>query len=121
MGGISNLNAGIHKAADRDDTQQEKPSIGVISHVDEKPDKEETLKDRKTELNSFLKENNDNITIVQEEIEKPEYLPAGDKTVSPPGGSLLLLNPNIAHEPMPPLSEVPWWERWWNGIIGLVF
>lgn len=118
-GCISNLNAGIINVSD--EVREEKPGIGIVSHIDEKVDKEEALKNDKTELSAYLKENIENTTVVQEEADKPEYFLVGEKTVSPPGGGLLLLNPNIVTEPTPSCSEAPWWERWWNGIIALFF
>lgn len=116
---IGNLNAGTINIAD--EVQEEKPGIGVFSHMDEKSDTEETLKDNKTDLSSFLKENTDKVIVDEEEVAKQEYFFVEEKAVSPTGGGLLLLNPNLINEPQPSYSEASWWENWWTGLISFFF
>lgn len=97
----------------------EKPGIGVISHVEESSSQEDTEEEEvKIDPSSLLKEVTDNVTLPQEqeEVEKPEpYLIVPTDSTSPPGGGVRLIDPKI-EKLFPPLKEIPWWERWWNAI-----
>ena len=110
VGGFSDLNAKSVL-----DLPDDKPGIGVISHVEEVETQEDS-DEPKADLSSFLKETTDNLTIPQEDLEKPEpFLIVTTDQSSPPGGGVRFIDPKI-EQMLPPLKETPWWERWWNAI-----
>jgi len=95
---------------------EEKPGIAVISHIEESSSKENNEEEEvKADLSTFLKDTTDNITLPQEELEKPDYLIVPTDSSSPPGGGVRFIDPKI-EKLFPPLKDVPWWERWWNAV-----
>lgn len=112
LGCFSDLNA---QSNDVPDIPDEKPGIGVISHV-EKDAPQEDSKESKADLSTLLKETSDNPTLSQEELEKPEpFLIVTTDQSSPPGGGVRFIDPKI-EKMLPLLKETPWWQRWWNAV-----
>lgn len=108
---ISNLNA---KSDNMPEMPDEKPSIGVISHVEERSPQEDSDASS-VDPTSFLKETSDKLTIPQEDLEKQEPFLIVTDPSSPPGGVIRFIDPKI-EKMFPPLKDAPWWERWWNAI-----
>jgi hypothetical protein len=111
---ISEANARIIDIPDKGDSREERLGVGVSP-------KDEASNNGKPESSSFLRENSEGLSTSKEEIEKaePYVIIATDKPAGP-GGGLPSLDPNVIAEmvlPPFPAPELPWWERWWNGVM----
>jgi hypothetical protein len=127
LGCVNELNAKHIDAADSSENREERSAgIGVLSHFNKGMDKEESLKKGKAELASFPKETRESALPSKEEVEKPEpymIVVTTDK-LSPPGRSVPKNDPNVINEldlSLFPEKEIPWWERWWNGLTEWLF
>lgn len=117
---ISSADARIIDAADRSDDKETRGGISVTSHTEDQPRQEENLTNDKGEGASLLKENRETLLLPKEEVEKPEpYLILPVDKLSPPSGGVRLIDPKFVNEnPLLPAPEIPWWERWWNWLVG---
>lgn len=122
IGCIGSLDARVINAADRSD-KDERAGVGIATHFEEES-RADSLKDEKADLSSFLKENSESVISSKEETEKPEaflIVNIAEKT-TPPGGGLRLMDPKVINEQIVfPKAEVPWWDRWWNGVTLWLF
>ena len=111
---INEASARIIDMPDKTDQREERMGVGVSP-------KDDTLKEGKGEPPSFLRENSEGLSTSKEEIEKPDpYVIISTDKPSAPGGGLPSLDPSVIAEmilPPFPEPELPWWERWWNGVV----
>ena len=117
LGCITILNA-HGRVTDETDTIEDKSSVGVVPHIDNKSHVNNSLK--KTERPHLLKEKKV-LADSKEEKEKPEsYLILTTEKLSPPGGGLRMIDPKMVNDKPPPTPspEVSWWERWWSWLLG---
>lgn len=112
MGCFSALNAQSDAGLE---APEEKSGIAVISHVEEETPQEDT-DEMKADLSTLLKEGSEGKTVSEEDLTKTEsFLIVTTDPSSPPGGGVLFLDPKI-EKLLPPLKDIPWWERWWNAV-----
>lgn len=116
----SALNAEILDISDRPD---ERTGIGMSSHFDEESQQQKSMKEQKPEFSSVIKGKDEDLTTAQQTIEtiEPFLIVNTVEKLSPPGGGVRKLDPAVVNEiillPFPEV-EVPWWERWWDRVVG---
>lgn len=123
VGFITDLNASNIDVPDNPENSEERQGIGVISHNIEELPKEDFTRNNETEGLSVLKENKEILPTSKEETEKPEpYLIIPTDKLSPPSGGVRFIDPKMVNDKIvPPTPDIPWWERWWNGVTFWLF
>ena len=122
---VSSLNL-LHATSNNVADIEEKPTISIAAHVDEKTSQQEDPEATKADLSSTLKETAETFITPSEEAKESVIILSTPES-SAVGGGLLRKDPTITLPPeiiaipfkdTPSSEATPWWERWWSTISG---
>lgn len=115
LGVIAEANA--HKA-EKPDIREERAGIATSTHFDEDNFHKASSADYKAESSAAVRESSESFLSSQEEAPEPFIIVTTEK-VSPPGGGVPMLDPNVVREMPIPAAEASWWNQLIDGIVGL--
>lgn len=114
-----------HAYAKKVDPREEDVSLPVLTHI-RTGDSSSIMKSTEDSLESSAKSEvpfaiETKTTLSDDEVKKADFMILPPDKINSTGGGLSTAQPDAETKVSFPLTGMPWWRRWWAGIVEWLF